>query len=346
MFNYIGQVVTFVVEVSEIKYDTIITDVPEFFYKNLDRAFSRVSTPPDLKVLFTFHGERYSLDYPKIRDYENDDIGDLIDKFDTKNLQGLNNQIGAWIKDHASDYKIVFFQKIKPSTTEEHIVAETGKTLFLPSTTGTLPLNDLHPKKRFVTVEIFQRYLESTGVNPKYMDDAIKRFIKQKNDAGILSDAWVPILFQEYVLGYIHIWTDTNEKPSFTYDLIETMYQFTKVLAFSLKINGYFKAGLLKNNSFSGEIVDISPSGVLFAYPHSPFSSGLLLDSELSVLITVPQRSLEVEAKIIRTYKDHRTGYFGCRFLDMATQDTHFLFEYLYGKPFTDADTVFVAGQV
>jgi hypothetical protein len=39
-------------------------------------------------------------------------------------------------------------------------------------------------------------------------------------------------------------------------------------------------------------------------------------------------------------------GYFGCRFLDVAPEDMRFLFEYIYGKPFTDSDASFLSGQV
>ena len=65
MFDYRGQVVSFSVEVVSYKEDHVITEEPEFLYKNLMRSFSRVSNPPDLKIQFTFLGDRYSLSYPK-----------------------------------------------------------------------------------------------------------------------------------------------------------------------------------------------------------------------------------------------------------------------------------------
>ena len=346
MFDYRGQVVIFSVEVSSFKDEHIIADEPEFLYKNLERSFSRVSTPPDLQVQFTFLGDRYSLTYPKVPEYESIDQNDLAKTADSKNLSGLIDQMAAWIKGYASGYKLVIFKETKPSSTEERLVAETGKSFYLPSTLGTFPKDDPYPKKRIITEDIFKRYLESTGVDLQFLDDACARFIKQKYDGGIFSDLWVPVLFQEYVIGYIHIWVNMEGKLPFDFSIIDTLYQFSKILANSLRLNGYFDPGKIKNDPFDGKIIDISASGLLFAYPNSIFASSLLPDSELTVKLKTPRRVINFKAKIIRRYKDNIQGYFGCRFLDMEAEDLRFLFEYIYNKPFTDTDAAFLSGQV
>ncbi|MDR2181045.1 MAG: PilZ domain-containing protein [Treponema sp.] len=346
MFDYKGQVIIFSIEASAVKDEHITAPAPEFLYKNLDRSYSRVSSPEDLKVQFTFQGDRFILNYPKAQEYETGELGEWMKDFDPRNLQNLIDQMAAWIRGFASGYKMIIFRDKKPSTTEERIVAETGKTLYLPSTLANFPQNDPYPKKRLITEELFRRYLESTGVSPAYLDDAVNRFIKQKFDAGFFSDAWVPLLFQEYVIGYIHIWIDKEGKLPFDYNVIETLYQFSKVLTLSLKLNGYFQHGRIKNEPFEGKVVDISASGLLFSYPHSALSPALLPDSELAVRLQAPRRTIRATAKIARRYKDNALGYFGCRFLDMAPEDMRFLFEYLYGKPFTDSDGSFITGSV
>jgi hypothetical protein len=346
MFDFRGQVIIFAVEVSSIKDEHITGDAPEFLYKNLDRSFSRVSTPQDLQVYFTFLGDRYSLTYPKSPEYESEVIDDLLKKFDPKNLSGLIDQMAAWIKGFASGYKLMIFKDVKPVSVEERIVAETGKTFYLPSTLGGFPQTDPHPKKRFITEDMFLRYLESTGVDLAYVNDACTRFVKAKFDSGIYSDAWVPMLFQQYVIGYIHVWINKEGKLPFDYEIIDTLYQFSRILAHSLKLNGYFENGKLKNESFEGKIVDISVSGLLFAYPNSALTSSLLPDSELSVKLVTPRRSVNAKARIVRRYKDNSQGYFGCHFLGMEPEDIRFFFEYIYGKPFTDSDAAFLSGQV
>jgi hypothetical protein len=345
MFDYKGQVLLFSVEVNTVKDTRINAAAPEYLYKNLERSYSRISTPQDLKVQLTFQGDRYVLQYPKIRGYESGD-DELMEKLDPKNLQGLIDQMSVWIKGFASGYKMVIFKETKPNTTEERILAETGKTLYLPSTMASFPQEDPYPKKRLVTEEMFGRCLESTGVDPAYIRDAIRRFVRQKFDAGFYSDIWAPILFQEYVIGYIHVWINEAGRQPLNYNVIEHLYQFAKVLAFSLKTNGYFNSGRVKNEPFDGKIIDISVSGLLFVYPHSVLSAALLPDSELAVRLDLPRRSIRAAAKIVRRYRDNTQGYFGCRFLDVMPEDMRFLFEYLYGKPFSDEDALFIAGQV
>jgi c-di-GMP-binding flagellar brake protein YcgR len=95
-----------------------------------------------------------------------------------------------------------------------------------------------------------------------------------------------------------------------------------------------------------GNVIDISASGLLFAYPISDLSRALRTDSELSVRLTSPKRGIDATVRIVRQYNDKTTSYFGCRFLDIAPEDIRFLFEFIYGRPFTDEDAYFLAGHV
>ena len=346
LFDYRGQVIIFSVEIVDFRDTHIIALEPEFLYKNLDRSFSRVSTPTELQVQLSFLGDRYSLSYPKVSEYETLDQNDLIKTVDPKNLSGVVDQMAVWIKNYASGYKLVIFRDVKPTSTEERLVAETGKALFLATTWGPFPAEDPYPKKQLVTEDIFKRYLESTGVDTQYLNDACARFIEQKYKSGIYSDLWTPLLFQEYVVGYVHIWINKEGVLPFDIAIIDSLFQYAKILAFSLKLNGYFESGKLKNDPFEGKIIDISASGLLFAYPNSPLSVTLMPENELSVKLKTEHRTVSTKAKIVRRYKDNTQGYFGCRFMEMEPEDLRFLFEYIYGKTFSDSDAAFISGQV
>jgi len=340
-----NKTIAFSVEVLQINEMEITCALPDTFYKDLSRSYSRVSIPTQMQVQFTFLGDRYNLSFPRVAEYDTEELGYFLQNSDLKDLSGLIDQMAAWIKNYANGYRLVLFKDVKPSVTEERLIAETGKTLFLPSTHESFPQSDPFPRKRIITEDMFKRYLESTGIGVAFVGSACARFVKAKADKGISSDAWIPILFHEYVIGYIHIWNDAEEKTPFKFSILDTLYQFTKVLAYSLEINGYFEKGRLKNNTFEGKVIDISASGLLFAYPFSDFSSALKADSKLTIKVVTPQRSITTEAIIVRCFKDKSLNYYGCRFEKIDPENLRFLFEFIYGKPLTDSDVSFLTGQ-
>jgi hypothetical protein len=347
LFNYRGQSVDFTTEIIKTSEEKIICKAPEKKKKNLDRNYLRVDVPSDIKILFTFHGERYNLSFPKIMEYENVSAEDLFVNNDSRNLSELINQFTNIVKSFSVLFKIINFKDKKPDALEERIVSETGKALYLPSSTERLPATDPYPKKRIITEEIFKRYLEGTGVKIDYLDETCMRFMMNKCNEGIYSEAWVPILFHEYVIGYIHIWINKKGRQSFDFTMLDSLFQFSKVLAFSLKESGYFENGKIENESFECRVLDISVSGLLFACPHGfGIASSLLIDSDLTVSIVTPNRTINVTSKIVRRFKDKTAAYFGCRFTGMVPEDTRFLFEYLYGRQIDDTDSAFLFGQV
>jgi len=85
------------------------------------------------------------------------------------------------------------------------------------------------------------------------------------------------------------------------------------------------------------KIIDISASGLLFAYPSgSGFLSTLAEGAELTVFIEAPNRAMNLAAVIERRFEDKTAEYFDCRFVNMAPEDMRFLFERLYGRLFDD----------
>jgi c-di-GMP-binding flagellar brake protein YcgR len=347
LFNYRGQTIDFNVQVLGQREELVFCKTPDTLYKNLDRNYLRVDAPSDMKILFAFRGDRYNLAFPKVMEYENIVAEELVQSLDHRNLSGLIRQVAGLLSNFADGYKIVNFKDKKPETTEERIVSESGKTLFIPSTAGFFPKTDPYPKKRIITEDLFKRYLETTGVGTTFLDDNCARFLKHKLDEGIFSDAWVPILFHEYVIGYIHVWITKEDRPPFDFSVLDNVYQYAKVLAFALKENGYFEHGKIENELFAGRVLDISASGLLIACPlGGSLITTLLVDAELTVVIETPKRTVKIVAKVVRRFKDKSAGYLGCRFLDMEPEDMRFLFEHLYGRQIDDSDTAFLTGQV
>jgi hypothetical protein len=339
-FEYRGKAIAFNVKILKKNERDIICTMPDFFYKDLERSYSRVSVPSEMKVQFTVQDDRYDLSFPKLVEYDTEELGGFLQNSDQKSISELIGQMAAWIESFSSSHRLVLFKDTKPSVTEERIISETGKSLFLPSVKVGFPSDDPFPRKRLITEDMFKRYLETTGIGLAFINSAYNRFLKTKEEKGIFSDAWIPILFHEYVIGYIRLWIDLEGMKPFDYSMIDTLYQFTKVLAYSLEINGFFEKGKLNNDTFEGKVIDISASGLLFAYPPSDISHALKPESNLVVKIITPPRTITVEAVIIRRFKDKSLGYYGCQFEKMEVEDKKYLFEFIYGKPFIDTEIV------
>lgn len=346
-----GTALTFSVDIVSVKNGRqdvhILAKPPEYLYKNLERAYSRIPGPVNLQLQLSYTGERYVLDYPKTAEFQSPDaISEAMLRLNPQNFTSLVAQISAWIKGFASGYKLILFTDAKPATIEERLLARTGKTLYLPSTRGEFPRTGPFPQGRIITEDVFRRFLESEGAEAYQGEDVVSRFLRDKAEAGVCAEVYVPILFYEYAAGYLYVWSGEEWQRPFDYEVLSTLFQFAGALAFSLKENGYFEGGRLSGKPLKGKIVDISVSGLLLASPPGAWTSMLEPGDELLVKLRAPGRTIACGAVIVRRFRDRLLSCFGCRFTGLHTVDLYFLFEFLYGKPFTGGDEAFIAGQV
>ncbi|GAB1457213.1 hypothetical protein MASR2M48_25210 [Spirochaetota bacterium] len=68
-------------------------------------------------------------------------------------------------------------------------------------------------------------------------------------------------------------------------------------------------------------------------------------DSPVGIRLVAKKRTIDAGGTIRRLYNDTEEGYFGIEFQSMAPEDFRFLFEYLYGRPFTDEDSASIEGS-
>jgi hypothetical protein len=348
MFKYRGHIIKFTTSVVTLKAGVIIAHNPEFLSKDLVRSFARVNCPPDLTILFSLQTERYALKYPKVPKYEEVELPDFITAIDPKNLSGLTQELFVWTKGAADGYKVTVFKSgVEPDGMEERILCETGKILYLHSTWSGLPKIDTSPRQRLITEKQFLQYLEHTGYHANRLEDAMYRFIRAKINDNIASEIWAPILFQEYMIGHIHVWTRNDGARPLSHEAIEITYNFAKAIAFSLKAQSYFDSHKIENKPFESLIVDISASGLLFAYSNSSAVSTLYPGIKLSVKLETPNRTITTDAQVVRHVKANNVSCVGCQFIGMSVGDRDFLFEFIYGRPFSPVmdEAPFLMGQ-
>lgn len=333
MFTYRGASMLFEVNVMDIRDGEIICNVPESIRKNLDRAHMRVNLPPEVQINISFFGDRYNLPFTRLRQYH-PVLGTLA------TMQSLRGQVESLAKNNDYNYKLsVFTKDIELSATEEQVLAHTGKTFFMPETKNGLPQTDPYNRgNRIVTEEVFNRYLlESAGIEGRVAETVYTRFLQEKANSGVVSDAWVPILFQEYTVGYIRLWSQDPQKLPIDYMVLDTLHKYAEVMAQLLRERGYFNQMKLDNTPFKANVQDISVSGLLFTCPLPEISIRLMPGCDLKVTVTTLRRSLDIRASVTRHYREKSAFFVGCQFKDMTPEDIQYLFECIYAKPFTEA---------
>jgi hypothetical protein len=154
----------------------------------------------------------------------------------------------------------------------------------------------------------------------------------------------VPILFQDYAIGYAVIINKQAGKPPFELGLVEKFLAFARIFSWSLKLHGYFKDAPKLDESYGTQVVDVSAGGLLCACNDPRLMQSLKEGTQVSVLVRARKRPVNTGGTIRRHYAGKKEGYFGIEFNMMAPEDFRFLFEYLYGRPFSDEDSESVEG--
>jgi hypothetical protein len=343
-FVYCEQPMAFRARVLEVKESSVTVEMPEAVYKNLGRRYSRRAPPGELSVAFSFRGDRYDLSFPTTREFETVSEPERDSTFDPHDIRALIGEFNDSALAFASERAIRMFKDRHPESLEERLIVRTGKIYYLPSSVGGLPTVDPYVTPRIVTRELFANFLREEEVRPDLVEDESLRFERNKKSSGILSELMIPLLFQEYVIGYVYLVNTQAGRPPFDLPLLETFHQFAKVLAYSLKVNGYFRSAPKKKQDFSADVIDISAGGLLFSNASRDLIGSLLPGSTIEVTIAAKDRIVRIAAQVKRLYRDLSRGYFGIEYSEVAPEDFRFLFECLYGRAFTDEDAVGIEG--
>ena len=343
-FVYREQAMAFRAKALDIRESSLSVELPASVYKNLGRRYTRRAPPSELAVSFSFHGDRYDLAFPITREYEQVAEPEPSSSFDPHDIRALIADFNERGSEFASERAVRMFKERKPESLEERLIVRTGKIYYLPTSIGGLPSADPYSRPRIVTRAIFGDFLREQGTHEEYVEDELIRFERNKRNAGVLSELMVPLLFQEYVIGYVCLVNKQQGKPPFDLSVLETFHQFSKVLAYSLMINGYFRNAPKKPQDYQADVIDISAGGLLFSNASKDLAASLLPGSALELTVRVGERSVKAQGLVKRTYRDASRVYYGIEYQEIEPEDFRYLFESLYGRGFTDADATGVEG--
>jgi hypothetical protein len=338
-FAYYGHVMTFHSTVLEVN-DMLKVQYPASIHKNLQRKFERVPPPEGSTIDFEVEDLKVEMDYPKTEEFDPVVKLELSEQFEPSNIDALIGNFRKRMERYSDENTIQMFREKRPEHTEELLIAQTGKILFVPNTSESFPKDDILWDERVLTHETLVE-IEKTGLDERLGDFSshhLDEFLEEKRRKGIRAFLYCPIIYHEYVVGYIRLVCDDESEKTITIDAIDFIYEFSRVLAYSLKIHGYFKTEGPLSNRFEARIIDISASGLLFVHPSPQLKTSLSLYKDINLRLMLPPRSMRIGSRIMRKYSDKDVTYFGVQYITVEPEDFRYLFDLVYGRPYTTED--------
>ncbi len=332
-FSYFSHVMNFTATITEISDEQITVSYPLKIYKNLSRKYERVIPPENSKIVFSVKGEKFQLDFPKTEEYNAVDYPEFnTEEFPVDNLSQLLNDYRKKVLESVSYVNIVTYRKQKPESIEEKLLALSGKVLYIPSVNKDIPLFVEIENVPVLTRDTIDSYIPGA-------QKLLKESNSEKYDKGIHSELYCPILYLEYVVGYIHLQNKGVKQTRIKNDIIEYTYQFSKILAFSLKISGYFNQGKREiHEKYENTIIDVSASGLLFGSNSKKLEKSIYLYSDIKIDLILGEKVIPINTRVMRKFKNGDNVFFGLIFLEIDPKDFELLFYLVYGRKITNND--------
>lgn len=336
-FSYFEHVMTFETTVRGFIDDSLKADFPRSIHKNLTRKFERVSPPPNVSITFEIQEAKIELAFPKTEEYNPAEPPEYSEEYDPADLESLVDVFSEKVKNKATINTITMFRERPPKGFEENLVVQTGKILFIPNTAGRFPENDYEMGGRIITRAMM---LGPAGNVDQQAgsQDKLPEILAEKLKKGIKAEIYCPVIYHEYAVGIIYIAQRVGADAVFDHDLLDETHQFSKILAYSLKANGYFKEHERRSNQYSGDIIDISASGLLFANNSQALDEALALYADIDLGLSFDPRTMRIGARVMRKLHDAKMNYYGIQFMDIKPEDFRYVFEFVYGRGATSED--------
>ncbi len=334
-FKFRGTRMTFRTKILSLEDTSLVLRSPQGIFRDLSRGYERVAPTEDMRITFMIQGQRIELDFPKTVSY---DLGDATDEpvvtsnFDASKITRLLAAFREKAQGISSENKIIMFRERRPETFEEKLIAYTGKVFLYPqSMSATVPEKDLILSPRVLSREELILSQTNQGVELFTVLNTLVQLNGEKEKKGILQELYSPILYQNYIIGYLYLVTFKEGGRRFSQKVVDFLQQFGRLLAYSLKVNGYFRGEPVKDRVDKAEVIDISASGIQFCLPLQEYDAAFLLFADLEFTLHIGNRDLSIGGRIMRKFNDQGRLYIGIMFLDIAQADRLFLLELLYG---------------
>jgi c-di-GMP-binding flagellar brake protein YcgR len=343
-FHFQNNYHTFTAEAAKAEGVLLRLTRPDALYRNVKRKYERLAAPAGIQISFSMLGEDVQIHFPKSAEARAEGIepkrssGGGSESHDIPTLIG---EFRARVGERVSDNKIVMLRDRPASTLFEKLLVTTRKSLWLPSTEEEFPFYDPFPDERIIVKLDLRKVTDEGSSTGESLADNI---LFRRASADAYSDLYCPILYREYVAGYIHLSNHRDRRQKIGEDLVEETYEFARVLSYALQVNGYFRTEGEEDDLIQSSVIDMSASGLLFTYAGPRVVEELQPDTEIDLLLETDARQLTVGARVMRRFADNDNYFFGVEFVRISPDDFEYLFEYLYGKAFSSEFAEVVEG--
>jgi c-di-GMP-binding flagellar brake protein YcgR len=328
-FRFRGQPMTFTTNLVKREEERITLEMPAAIFRDLSRNYERIVAPEGVSVSIVIEGQEVQLNYPDSDTYEPVEEPTLDSGFDATKISELLAAFRDRSRRFATEDKIVMFRERKPETTEERVIAKSGKILVLPFHPNLGEIRNSFIRDRILTQDDVVAQL--VGASDKPVFEALQTItdtIESLNRRNVRHELYCPVLYQRYVVGYLYLMKAGADAGTFDPSAFEFVIQFARVFSYSLKANGYFKAEPVRQR-LPAQLLNISGSGVLFSYP--PEGPEVPLYATVDMQLHLDQNTLPVRGRVMRKYRDAETTYMGVQFSGLSEKAQRVLFHRLYG---------------
>jgi hypothetical protein len=331
-FKFRGARMTFHAKILSRKGAELKMAFPQGIYRDLSRGYERVAPREGVNISFMVQGEKVELNFPKSENFEAFEEPETMPNFDAAKMANLLRAFREKAQTFSSENKIVMFRERRPESFEEKLITLTGKAFLYPqSVNKSVSEKGLILSPRLLNHEEIISTQTNQGMDLFQILEVLDKTSKEKESKNTLQELYSPILYHNYVVGYLYLITFKDGGQRFSQKVIDFVFQFERLLIHSLKVNGYFKGEPVKERVDMAEVVDISASGIQFVLPLRHFDSVLLLFNDLDFNLLIAEREIKIGGRIMRKFNDHGRLYVCVMFLDIRDEDRRFLMESLYG---------------
>ncbi len=308
----------------------IIIKNPDNIVKNLARKFERINMRGTVNTEFEVIGQRLPLNYPQCKLHYFPDTPPVSADFSGVKLDTIINRFREKMKNYVSQSKIVMVRNFKSSRFEEDLAINYGKIVYVPDTHTDIPAKKVADDLPVLTKEEWSSYESfKNNTNSFQLNKALSDYLTNLKKDDIYSYAIMPVLYRNYIVALIYLSNNHQKSTIINANLLKYVFQFSKILSYTLKENGYFREEEGKKQKMTVPAFDLSPGGIGLCVEDDKLESVLKVGTNYRMLFHIEGRPIRVNTKFVRQFQKLSKYYYGFVFLDIKIEDAEFLHKYL-----------------